>query len=201
MLKSVQGLKSSFILLTKYLAADFKWKQINILPKVLSLENAIFEPSFQKTFGSQFRLNFRGDRKSVAFFGLRFSLRRLIKRSRAPDRAIEKSPLSFPPSFHGAFVPPFRAIKRTRRRRLHSAKRRERKRERKSRHLSSYFPCGRLLEPEQGFPKTFSKAGAWCEARFFQPCWARPIKSAPPFYEVSKSHSSSFLFFTIPREG
>ncbi len=146
---------------------------------------------------------FAGIEKCVAFFGLRFSLRRLIKRSRAPDRAIEKSrkgPLSFPPPFNAAFVPPVRAIKRTRRR----SKARsggEGKREGKSRHLSSYFPRGRLFEPEQGFPETFSKAGAWCEARFFQPCWAGPIKSAPPFYEVSKSHSSSFLFFTIPREG
>ena len=86
---------------------------------------AIFEPSFQETFGSQFRLNFRRDRRSVAFFGLRFSLPRLIKRSRAPDRAIEKSrksPLSFPPSFHAAFVPPVKAIKRTRRRRLYTAR-------------------------------------------------------------------------------
>ncbi len=135
----------------------------------------------------------------MAFFGLRSSLPRLIKRSRAPNRAIEKSRkslLSFPPPFHAAFAPPVRAIKRTRRRRLHSAKRRERKREGKRRHLSSYFPRGRLFEPEQGFPETLSKAVAWCKGRFFQPCWAGPIKSAPPFYEVSKSFLPP-LFFSL----
>ncbi len=139
----------------------------------------------------------------MAFFGLRFSLRRLIKRSRAPNRAIEKSrksPLSFPLPFHAAFVPPVRAIKRTRRR----SKARsggEGKRERKSRHLSSYFPRGRLFEPEQGFPETFSKAGAWCEARFFSAMLGRSNKVGPSLLRGVEIPFFLLSFFHYPKGG